>query len=341
MMKILTLLKVATTAAVCAVLLACGGGGGGSDAVNPPSPPTGTNPTGTSPTVTETMPSVPSTVPGVTGTTPAPVPLPTLPENQPWKSLFAPGVDKLTLRSVSCISSFNINSNPAVSTSTLAINPTVTLSLGSTTMSIKVAAHSVTFPGLMLLGDSTDSNYNVSLPSGTNTIVKQIGANATVGAEVRRFVVRVSSDNSTKQDLIYTYNDGVATTSLVCRAGLINSITTNSVNINPAERVKLLMQNSKDAEVTSAAAGCPTISGRSIFSYSVNKNGEIKFNGVLLPVDWLNGATNINSLYEEFSSFEPSGASNAFIRLHNNKFEGFGLSSNIGRDSSFSHRCYP
>jgi hypothetical protein len=329
MTKTATSAKLVISGVLLVFLAACGGGGGGDSA------PTSTVPD------TSSNPSVTTTSPPPIGTTPTVTPLPVLPENQPWKSLFAPGVDKLTLRATGCIGTFSNNSNPAISTNTSAINAMVTISLGSTTMSVKVAAQSLTFPAAMLVGDSTDSNYNLTLPSGTRTVLNELRADSTVGSEKRVFVVRVNSSNVSKQDLIYTYDNGVATTSLVCRAGLINTITTNAVNVSLPERLKLFMQNSQAATVTSPAAGCPALSGRSVYSYSLNKNGEIKFNDVLLPADWLNGAGNINSLYEEYSTFEPSGKSNTVIAMHNNKFEGVTLFSTISRDPSFSHRCYP
>jgi hypothetical protein len=291
--------------------------------------------------VTATSPSPTGTTPSTPGTTSTVPPLLELPENQPWKSLFAPGVDKLILRATGCVGSFYNNSTPGNSTNTTASNATVTISLGSTTMSVKVAAQSLTFPVDMLVGDSTDSNYNLTLPSGTRTVVKELRADSSVGPEKRVLVVRVSSSIANKQDLIYSYDDGVVTTNLVCRAGLVNTITTSAANVSLPERLKLVMQNSKDAVVTSPAAGCPALSGRTVYTYSLNKSGEIKFNDVLLAADWLNGAANINSLYEEYSSFEPSGASNSVIRMHNNKFEGVTLFSTISRDPSFSHRCYP
>jgi hypothetical protein len=323
MTKTATTAKLFASGVLFAFLVACGGGGG--DSAPASADPGSSN----NPPVTSASP---------TGTVPTLTPLPELPENQPWKSVFADGVTELSFTASGCDVFRSTGSVSGPSTSGL--NATVTVSLGSTTISVKATVQTVTFAGEMVVGNGTDSSYRLSLPSGTSTLVNELYLLAKAGTEDRSFVVRRSVSTPTKQEMFYTIEDGTTRLDLACR-GIATPLRTTALNVNLPERVALLMQTSKDTTVTSGAEGCVAPSGASRFTYSVSKTGEIKLNDALLPADWLTGAANLNSKYSEAATFEPSGVSSSIVQLHNNSFEGVSLVSNISRNPSFSHRCYP
>jgi hypothetical protein len=333
MMVKTAILKFLTAHVLCAALMACGGGGGGDAPAAPASTDGSSSPVNPSNTTTTGNTPV--------NATPTVPPLPAVAENAPFRSLFASGATKLVFNATGCgVRTYPTSDPGAAGTFISGLNVTVTVSIGSATMSVKATAQTVTFPGEIILGNNTDSFYELSLPSGTNTVVKTFFTQANLGLEERTFIVRVNTSAPSKQEMFYLQKDGTTSTDLSCR-DLATPLRTTALNVNVSDRVAQLMQTSKDATVTSIAAGCVVPSGLSRFTYSINKNGEIKLNDVPLATDWLTGAANLNSVYRESSTFKPSGVSNANIQLHNTKFEGVALYSTFSRDPSFSHQCYP
>jgi hypothetical protein len=343
MMKLTTKTQAFLSGILCIFLTACGGGGsdGSSSTAAPNAQGTSGQPVTTMPSTTATGSTPSGSIPGATGTTPTVTPLPAQPVDMPWKSLFSPGSNELVLTATDCTSEINdrngggdgfiTRSNPIITT--------LTLSLGTSTFIAKVVAQGVTLPGEITLGEGTDSSYILSLPSGTRTVVRELGAGDNVDGVSRTLRLRDYSGDATKQRLIYVYETATFSLNLVC-SDVTNPLLRSAVNLSFSERLASYMQNSTDNTVNSRALGCSVPAAPS-FTYSLSNNGEAKFNGVILAADWLTGADNTKSTYRENIFFAIDGSSRSTIEMNNNNQEGVRIWTENPINRSFSHQCYP
>jgi hypothetical protein len=315
---------------LCIFLTACGSGGSdGNSTVAAP------NTQGTSGQPITTNPNT------ATGTTPTVTPLPAQPEIMPWKSLFSPGSNELVMSATECTSEINDRNGggAGVITRFNPVTATLTLSLGTSTFIAKVTAQGVTLPGEITLGEGTDSSYILSLPSGTRTIVRELGAGDEVAGVARTLRLREDVGDAAKQRLIYVYETATFSINLICR-NVTNPLLRSAVNSSFSDRLVSYMQNTRDSTVSSRTLGCSLPPAPS-FTYSLSNNGEAKFNGVVLPADWLTGVDNTKSTYREDVSFAIDGSSRSTVEMKNNSGEGVRIRAQNLINRSFSHQCFP
>lgn len=259
------------------------------------------------------------------------------PENLPWNNLFPKGLDSITLKATDCTYITSLRSAPNNVTTTAVANATVTYTLGSSSIRVKSVAQGMPAIQDIVVGDSIQSTYKLTLLSAARSIASVL-VTMPVDSLDRTALLRPDVSDSQKQNFIHVYEEGNKNSTLYCR-NIVNPITRDSLNVAVSQRVAVFMQRSPEPIVYSSVKGCVVPSGARQFTYSLNRNGEAKFNDVLLPLDWLTAPTNTNSKYVEITSFEANGASTSSMSITTNAFETANVFFTTGRDASFSHRC--
>jgi hypothetical protein len=266
------------------------------------------------------------------------------PTNQPWATLFPTGVNTIVLNGLQCNGGFsggNIPSNSAA---------TMTLTRGVNTLSVKASAVGIDFPEFVIGAAGTSSNYDMTVSGGSSerngNSSFNISTNERNNNAFKTQNAQSALDTPSAVQVFSIYSSTNSYYSFSCQE-VSNPITRDSLqNFYPQARMAAVLASSPATTITNSCENYDYFNETYIeYNYALSALGELKFDDVAVPANWLSDVTQPvspyfrNSYYERFNR-QPFGTGSTQISVNTNKGQTMSLYREANPQVNLNHSCY-